>query len=616
MKCNNAKRQQCLFLTALLLFIGMQIPAHARKALPPGVVLVGDVYYIPNEGVEVNGRSRFKLKRGTYRFATEKAGHRLKIHEVVIDHRKSRLIRVEPGQGFAIAEFTFTPEADQVVVANAASPEEPALGLDSPWRVELDAGHYRVEARAEGHLPFTEEFEVLPNEPVHLDRQFTPKPTSAPLLITTTPVGAELFVDGVWVGNAPKQLETVKFDTHRISAYVYSDSDNRVAFEDDMAFSEDSAETLELTLRVEQRRFEGQWYDRAEAERLEARKRLREQRAAEQAAREAQRAREEAAREARRAEEQAYREAREGNPLEIQVQIPALADRQLTTLNDFSRALFMLLRVGDRLRVTLAGTEHLVWKRSSRTNPAFESQVEALWTDQPLQSDYADDPVRSIVVSPGSSLVTTIPYQLYRRVNDHPILDLGSEMHNLEGVSVHTLATDGATTLLTFGGSNVVLNGRNVKSTRQLGFVRLRAGDRKLDLTWDEAPQRVLIVSARNRVAQPTLPSAELNLNQKHVVKLGVDGKVQSFHRFTEHPDGTWRHFAKEGGGSGLAALMDLDSDEAGPHTVSGKYRREWLIDYETAEGKRATRQVEMDYTVGETAQPVEASEFIRLAEP
>ena len=345
-------------------------------------------------------------------------------------------------------------------------------------------------------------------------------------------------------------------------------------------------------------------------------KRLREQRAAEQAAREAQRAREEAAREARRAEEQAYREARTGSPLEIQVQLPALADKQLTTLNDFSRALFMLLRAGDRLRVNLAGTEHLVWKRSSRTNPAFESQVEALWTDQPLDSDYADDPVRSIRVSPGSSLVTTIAYRLYRRVNDQPILDLASAMHDLDGVSVHTVAADGGTTLLTFGGSNVVLNGRNVKSTRQLGFVRLSAGDRRLDLTWDEAPQRVLIVSARNRVAQPTPPSAELNLNQKQVVRLGVNGRVLSFRRFTEHPGGTWRHFAKERGVSGLAALMDLDSDEVGPHAVSGKYRREWLINYETAEGKHATRQVAVDYAVGETAQPVEASEFIRRSQP
>ena len=272
MKRTNAKTQQSLFLSGLLLFTGMLLPSHARKTLPPGVALVGDVYYIPNEGVEVNGRSRFKLKRGTYRFATEKAGHRLEIHEVVIDHRKSRLIRVEPGQGFAIAEFAFTPEADQVAVVNAASPEEPALGLDSPWRVELDSGHYRVEARAEGYLPLTREFEVLPNEPVHLDLQFIPKPTSAALLITTTPVGAELFVDGARVGDAPKKLESFKFDTHRISAYVYSDSENRVAFEDDVVFSEDSARTLELTLNVEQRRFEGKWYERAEAERLEARK--------------------------------------------------------------------------------------------------------------------------------------------------------------------------------------------------------------------------------------------------------------------------------------------------------------------------------------------------------
>ncbi|MEW2874505.1 hypothetical protein AB1B06_24895, partial [Pseudomonas aeruginosa] len=86
-------------------------------------------------------------------------------------------------------------------------------------------------------------------------------------------------------------------------------------------------------------------------------------------------------------------------------------------------------------------------------------------------------------------------------------------------------------------------------------------------LTWDEAPQRVLIVTANDMAAQPTVASAELNLNQKHVVELGVEGLVQSFRRFTALPDGTWRFIAKERIG-GLPVPMDLNSDEVGPHEV------------------------------------------------
>lgn len=584
----------CLSFAALLVAACAHTPT-APPALPAGVELVGDVYYIPGEGVEVNGEGGLGLEPGAYRFAADTPGRRLRIHVVEIDDRAPRLVRVEPGPAFALVELAFTPEPDAVVVAEARSPAAPGAGLDPPWRVELDAGRYRLEARAEGHLPLAREFDVPGDGPLHLDLRFTPNPTRAPLLVTTTPAGAEIFIDGARLGEAPQSLEALEFGTHRVSAYSYSDADadDRVAFEGDHLFTEDSPRRLELTLDVEQRRFDGEWYPRAVAERMEADRRLLEEQ------------------EARRAEERAYRRARVDDPLEIRVELSELADKAVTTLDDFSRALFMVLRVGDRLRVDLDGAGHLVWKRSPRAAAAFRAQVEALWNDRPVGIDHADDPVTSVLVEPGSSLITTVAYRLYRRINEHPIVDLGAAMHDLPGVSVHTLAADGGASVLTFGGGNVAVNGRPVESTRQLGLVRLDAADRALDLTWDEAPQRVLVVSERNAAARPVLPSAELNLNQKHVVELGVDGRVRSFHRFTEHPDGGWRHLAKERG-SGLAASIDLDADEVGPHEESGGYRRDWLIDYETADGRLATRQVSLDYTVGDEVQAVESPVFIR----
>ena len=62
----------------------------------------------------------------------------------------------------------------------------------------------------------------------------------------------------------------------------------------------------------------------------------------------------------------------------------------------------------------------------------------------------------------------------------------------------------------------------------------------------------------------------------------------------------------------GLPVPMDLNSDEVGPHEVSGVYTREWLIDYDTPEGNRATRQIALDYTVGDVPNRVEALEFLR----
>ena len=561
---------------------GLLLAACAGPPLPQSIFRVDHLSLAPHTGIDSDVQDRFSFKSGANRFAAEEAEQGLGSEEVEEEIAGSEAVPVEPEQGLTVVEFTFTPEADLVILTNLASPDAPGFRLDPPWRLQLSAGRYRVEAQSVGYLPLTKEFEVSAEVPVHLQLQFAPEPTSAPLLINTTPAGAELFVDGQPVGKAPLTLESLDFGTYRIGAYVYSDADTRVAFEGFVVFNQDSPGSLELTLELEQHRFEGDWYKRAEAER----------RAAE-------------------AEEKAYRKARTRNPLEIRLKLADLGDKKVTRLGDFSRDLFRLLRVGDRLRVDLAGRKHLVWRRSRRRNDAFRSQVKALWTNRPIELEFADDPARVILVEPGGSLIATVGYRLYRRLNDQPILDLGGAMHELQGITLHTLAADGSTTLLTFGGRNIVVNGCSLRSTRQLGFMWLRAADRKLELKWEEAPQRILVVSRKNTVLKPTVASVALNRNQKELVDLGVAGRVQAIHRFTRHPEGAWRHVAKEPG-IGLPGAMDLNSDEVGPHAVAGQYKREWLIEYEAAEGKSATRQVALDYTVGEVDHPVRSSEFIR----
>ena len=53
------------------------------------------------------------------------------------------------------------------------------------------------------------------------------------------------------------RLKTVKFGTRRISAYVFNDSSNRVAFEDDVVSSEDSTRTNDCQAWVKRSPFRG-----------------------------------------------------------------------------------------------------------------------------------------------------------------------------------------------------------------------------------------------------------------------------------------------------------------------------------------------------------------------
>ena len=575
----HALRTQLLrvvFLWALAFLLA----SCATTKLPPNVTLVDGVYYIPNEGIAVNGKSEFKLKPGRYLFATTKSGYRLKVHAIDIENRKAQFVQVEPGQGFAVAEFRFTPEPNAVWITPAAVPDAPSISLSAPWRMDLDEGRYRLEAQVAGHLPLTEEFEILPGQPVQFDLSFVAKPTSAPLRITTTPAGAELFLDGRSVGEAPRNLADVAFGARRIAAYIYRDVNNRLAFEGELDFGEHSPSSLNLELTVHQRRFEGSWYERAHADRLE---------------------------------ERAYRSARTPNPLELQFSLPTLADKEDITQEQFTQTLFMLLRIGDRVRVNLDGTEYLIWKRSDRVDVHFRLQVAALWSGSPVPVDYEADPATVVEIrSPESRLITTVAYHLYRQVNDCPILDLGTAMHELDRISVHLLSEDGSVTVLTFGGSDVAINGNRIEATGQFGFQRLDPAAQTLEFTWAEKPRRILVVSSRSDLVSPR-PSRALAVHEKRLFDLGVVGRVYAFHSFTKHPDGRWHHdMAVEDGAVGTVGNLDYNTVAVGPHEVTGDYTREWIVHYRTPNGNRATRQIPIDYRVSEDVEPLNPGEFIR----
>ena len=577
--------------------LALCLPACASTGgpFPSNVSLLEDVYYIPNEGVWVNEREGLYLDPGTYQFATEMAGHRTAVHSVEIPDREPMFVRVDPGQGFAVVQVTFVPDASSGALVNLDTSARTELDAALGSGVELDAGRYRVEARAAGHRPLSHELEVAAARPLSLVLNFEPNPTRGPLLVTTDPAGATVVLDGREAGEAPVRLESVDFGSRRIAAYLYDDADNRLAHEAEFVFGEDSSPTLDLELTERQRRFEGTWYELSEAMELE---------------------REEALR-LRREEELAYRRVRVADPIEVRVDARsldggALPDRQAGTREEFTRALFMVMRPGDRVSVDVAGRRHLVWKRSTSRQPAFERQARALWDGSaPMPVEHDDDPARLVEAPLDSTVTGTVAYRLHRAMNTNPVLDLAAPMHDLDGVSVHTLAGDGDVTLVTLGGADVTVNGAEIDAVGRVGLLRLPAADREVRLAWSEAPARAVVVSATDRVVEPEVPSEELNLNGKVVVGLGIEGRVRSFHRFTRDPDGVWEQDVVERRGP-LGETMNLQVDEIGPHAVCGSHERQWLVLYQAGGDRLATRQVTVNYEVGTEAEVFEGSDFLR----
>ena len=581
-----------------LIVVGLVLAACATTTtLPRGVVRVGGVYYVPAEGIEVNGADGFRLDPGDYRFATDVPGYRILVHDVVIEDRNPRWIQVAPGVGYASAEFSFTPEAHSVSVSSVP-PGGPPVAVEWPWRIELDEGRYMVEAAADGrYLPLVEEFTVSANDSVSLDLSFALRPTTASLLVVTDPAGAELHVDGEILGESPMRVEDLAFGSRLLEAYLQDDADQRLVWVNRIEFHEDFGDSFELTNPFEERRLDGRWVEREEAERILARRR------------------EEEEREARRAEERAYRAARVDEPLEVRLAMESVRAKQETTAEGFSRALHGVLRVGDRVRVALGGSVYLVWKRSRRPGDEFRRQVDALWrSGRPRRVDFPADRVETAQGGgSGSRLLDAVALALYGGANDYPIVDLRAEMHELEALGFHVTAEDGEVTLVILGAGEgeITLDGSVLETTAGFALRRLPAANRRLELSWGEPPSRVLVVSEVALGARPTVAATELKQNQKQLATLGVGGRVQSFHRFTLRPDGAWVHLEKKRG-DGPFSSVNLNQDEVGPHAIGGPYRREWLVHYDTATGAPATRQVAIDYVVGDEEYEAGTRQYIR----
>ena len=573
----------------------LQACASAGPPVPSSVSLRDGVWFIPSEGVWVNQREGLYLDPGTHRFATELAGHRTRIHDVELPDREPTFVQVDPGQGYAVVEVTLVPAPSSGALVNLDTSDRTALDGILRAGVELDAGRYRIDARARGHRPLTHEFEVAAGRPVALALSFEPNPTRAPLRITTSPPGATVMLDGREVGEAPVYLESVDFGARRVAAYMYEDADNRLAVVEVFQFREGSSPARHLELTERQRRFGGDWHALSEALELEREEMMR----------------------LRREEELAYRRVRVSNPIEVRVDVQrlggaALPDREAATPEDFTRALFMALRPGDRVSVDVNGGRHVVWKRSIGRQPAFDLQARALWDGSaPVPGDHDDDAARVIEAELDSTLLATVAYRLHRALNASPVLDLAAPMHDLDAISVHAIAADGGLTVVAVGGTDLTVNGEEVDMAGPVGVVRLPSADRELRLAWSEAPVRALVVSAADRVIEPDAPDAPLNLHGKMVVGLGLEDRVQSFHRFTRHPDNTWERAFVERRGP-LAETLNLQVDGIGPHTACGSHERQWLVHYQAAGERLATRQITVNYEVGTEAEMFQGSDFLR----
>ena len=557
--------------------------ASTEPELPETVSLTDGVYTIPESGVFINGEgdTNLELKPGEYRFLVKKPWHRDKVHTVMVERGQKQLLKLSPGQGFAEGEITFSPSEAILEIADEK--------FSSKFTGELDSGFYQLAVTAPGFYPLETSIEVTTGEAFNYHFDLKPIPTSGSFVIDSNPSGASVLVNDM-EGVTPFAIEQLPFGIFSVSAVKQIDNGTRVVGEASFEFTQDSSNEFTVNLSSTERLFESEWYPAEVAAGLQQQKAAR----------------------LKAEEEQRYRNARVKSPISVSFEIEELTDTGEMSEQDFAKALFTLLRVGDRIEVDQGDYAYLIWKRSSKQGRVFNEQVKSLWTQSPNKHNFQDDEVSSIQLSQGTSLITTLAYHLYRSRNINPILDLDASMHSLNSIELPNHESE--MTIVTIGGNDVRLDQKDISVTPLIGFFRVEPSSGLQTISWSEPPLKVLVVSDTDDLPALTLNKSRLKVNEKSLVKLIEDGEVESIKRFTQLPNETWKYEVIEKSGP-LASSLDLNVNEIGPHDISGQYKRVWLIRYFDKQNNLQLRQLTVNYAVGEDVKETESDTFFRRRE-
>lgn len=129
----------------------------------------------------------------------------------------SRKVAAQPGQVLKL-DFTLQPVPASVVVATgnpkAVVEVDGKRAGAGTVKLQLAPGKHMLTARLPGYFPWSRQLELRPGAVVKLQAKFQPKP--ARLDVSTTPTGAQIYVDGKARGLTPKVVNGIPAGKHTV----------------------------------------------------------------------------------------------------------------------------------------------------------------------------------------------------------------------------------------------------------------------------------------------------------------------------------------------------------------------------------------------------------------
>ncbi len=147
-------------------------------------------------------------------------------HTVRVDIPRYRLVNEKimiQGRGKR-QHFSFQLTPAWGTAAISSDPEGAAILVDgndskrlTPAEIEMDEGNHRITLRKDGYRPESVSVTIMAGKHAEIP-VVRLRPAPARLNITSTPSGALIAIDGVYMGKTPLQCQIEPHDTHRITA--------------------------------------------------------------------------------------------------------------------------------------------------------------------------------------------------------------------------------------------------------------------------------------------------------------------------------------------------------------------------------------------------------------
>jgi len=173
-------------------------PAKATvrfESIPTGASIYVDGSYKGTTPKDVS------VDPGIHSYEIKKSGYQSKVGSFSVNIGEYKVISVNLSTNKGVVVFESVPSNAKVYVNGSYKGKTPETET-------LNAGTYSYKIVLDGYLPAEGSFTLLPGETKNINVMLTPIPQNPTVEFTSSPSGAQVFLDGVYIGNTPVQVET------------------------------------------------------------------------------------------------------------------------------------------------------------------------------------------------------------------------------------------------------------------------------------------------------------------------------------------------------------------------------------------------------------------------